>query len=310
MIEPIGVVGIGKVGGTVSEALEGAGLEIRRYDRYLDVGRPEELAGCLIVFVCVPTPSLPGSGFDLKEIWSAAREIEPFLRTGTILALKSTVPPGTNDQLAAAFERLEFASIPEFLIASRPAETFTHPDRVVIGARSEVTAARLSDVMHRVAPVAPVVILTPLEAELTKLCSNALLAAKVATANALSDICEGYRASWPRIQAAVGLDRRIGPDHLTVTPERGFGGACLPKDLDGLVAAARTVGHRPSLLEEIADYNRRIRRDEAAGDVRIHAAHEAHDRGDRGGTVHKEASYACFEIGPSQEESGNGASSP
>lgn len=87
-----------------------------------------------------------------------------------------------------------------------------------------------------------------------------------------------------------------------MTAERGFGGACLPKDLDGLVAAARTVGHRPSLLEEVADYNRRIRtyvRDEAVGDGRARTA----------GDPAVEASYARFGTGPSREESGNGAAS-
>ena len=57
----------------------------------------------------------------------------------------------------------------------------------------------------------------------------------------------------------MGLDRRIGPDHLTVTPERGFGGSCLPKDLDGLIQAARASGYAPTILERIAEFNRWIR---------------------------------------------------
>ena len=65
------------------------------------------------------------------------------------------------------------------------------------------------------------------------------------------------------MQAAVGLDRRIGPEHLTVSEERGFGGACLPKDLDGLIAAARSVGYEPTVLAEIAGFNRRIRGEES-----------------------------------------------
>jgi UDPglucose 6-dehydrogenase len=55
------------------------------------------------------------------------------------------------------------------------------------------------------------------------------------------------------------MDRRIGPDHLVVTPERGFGGGCLPKDLDGLIAAASAAGYDPSLLRSIVELNRSIR---------------------------------------------------
>jgi UDPglucose 6-dehydrogenase len=98
-----------------------------------------------------------------------------------------------------------------------------------------------------------------MEAELAKLCSNVMLASKVALANELALICERFEVAWPVVQAAVGLDRRIGPDHLTVTPERGFGGGCFPKDLDGLIAAAREAGYAPTLLKEVAAFNRRIR---------------------------------------------------
>ena len=76
----------------------------------------------------------------------------------------------------------------------------------------------------------------------------------------------------------MGLDRRIGPDHLTVTPERGFGGACLPKDLDALIAAAEAVGTSPTVMRAMADYNRRIRTEprEVVAGHNGHAASNGH----------------------------------
>lgn len=106
---------------------------------------------------------------------------------------------------------------------------------------------------------APAVVVRPVEPGLATLCSNTLLAAKVAMANELSDRCVRSGASWPRVKAVVGLDRRVGADHLSVTAERGFGGACVPGDLDGLIAAATTAGHTAPLLTAIADANRRTR---------------------------------------------------
>jgi UDPglucose 6-dehydrogenase len=262
-IERIGIVGLGMVGGAVSRAFEDAGTEVCGYDRYLGIGSPDLLADCPVVFLCVPTPNLRDGSFDLSEVWSAVREIEPSLRAGGIVAVKSTVAPGTIDRLAASFPRIEFAGLPEFLLADRPDETFTHPDRVVIGARSPEVASTLVGLMGRVAPEAPTIVVRPIEAELAKLCSNALLAAKVAMANDLSDVCDLYDVAWPRVKALVGIDRRIGPDHLSVTRERGFGGACLPKDLDGLIAAAASEGRPPPLLDAIADFNRRLRDDAA-----------------------------------------------
>ncbi len=145
-------------------------------------------------------------------------------------------------------------------MAARPLETFTRPDRIIIGAASDAAGSTLQELLQRVAPSAPVLRVRPIEAELIKLCSNAMLAVKVSFANELAEICERFGVAWSRVQPGVGLDRRIGPDHLLVSPERGFGGACLPKDLDGLIAASRAAGYEPSLLAEMAEFNVRIRR--------------------------------------------------
>lgn len=258
-MDTIGIVGLGVVGRAVADGFDQAGLRVARYDRYLGIGSADDLHPCSVVFLCVPTPSAPDGRHDLTEVWSAVREVEPRLRDGAVLAVKSTVPPGTSASLSAAFPRLRFASVPEFLVAARPLDSFVRPDRVVIGTTSPEAAAALGEIMSRTAPGAPVLHVTPLEAELIKLCSNAMLAAKVSLANELADICELAGAAWPRVKAGVGLDRRIGPDHLTVSPERGFGGECLPKDLDGLIASSRDLGHEPAVLAAIAGFNRRIR---------------------------------------------------
>lgn len=255
----IGVVGLGVVGGTAEAAFRAAGVETRGYDRYRGIGTPAELAPCEVVFLCVPTPSGSDGGHDLAEVAFAVREIEPHLEPGTVIAIKSTIPPGTCKDLAARHPQLEFASVPEFLVASRAVESFVRPDRIVIGARSPQTAATLAGLMKTIAPEAPVIVLEPAEAELVKLCSNAMLAAKVSMANELSDVCARFGVQWSRVQGVVGLDRRIGPDHLTVTEERGFGGECLPKDLDGLIAASRRAGYEPTLLGRIAQFNKSLR---------------------------------------------------
>ena len=255
----IGVVGLGVVGGTAEAAFRAAGVETRGYDRYRGIGTPADLAACSVAFLCVPTPSGRLGEHDLTEVAYAIREIAPHLESGAVIAIKSTIPPGTCQELAAQYPRLEFASVPEFLVASRAVESFVRPDRIVIGARSSETAATIAGLMKKIAPEAPVVVLEPTEAEFVKLCSNAMLAAKVSMANELSAVCARVGVEWSRVQGVVGLDRRIGPDHLTVTAERGFGGECLPKDLDGLIAASRKCGYEPTLLDEISAFNRRIR---------------------------------------------------
>ena len=256
----VGVVGLGTVGGALVKALEERGVPVVGYDPYLGVSAPEALSGCSPVFVCVPTPSNESGQLDTSAVWKAIRDIEANLDDGTVIAIKSTVPPGTSKALAVDFPRFELASIPEFLVAARPLETLTKPDRVLIGVESRAAFEQLRNVMSTVAPAAPILWLRPIEAELAKLASNAALAAKVSIANELALICERFDVEWSTIQPAVGLDRRIGLDHLSVSRQRGFDGGCLPKDLSGLIAAARSRGHDALLLMAVRDFNDAVRR--------------------------------------------------
>jgi UDPglucose 6-dehydrogenase len=272
----VGVVGLGVVGGTIARAFTEAAVPVRRYDLYQGIGGSEDLAECSVIFLCLPTPASPEGGYDVTEVWNAVRSLVPHLREGTVMALKSTVPPGTGDALAEAFPTFEFASVPEFLVADRPDETFLHPDRLIIGCDSPEAASLLHETLRRVVPDAPVVMLTRREAELAKLCSNAMLAAKVTLANELFEVCSRFGVDWSRIQDAVGQDRRIGRGHLDVTAERGFGGTCLPKDLYGLIGSSTRAGYAPMVLMEIARFNEWIRR-EAEIPLRL-VASEGHAR--------------------------------
>ena len=259
MMRIVGVVGLGTVGGTLMRALNAATIPTRGYDPYLGVGQPESFSDCSLIFLSVPTPPAPSGELETSAVWKAVRDIEACLVEGAVIAIKSTVPPGTSDALGADFPRFDFASVPEFLVSNRPMETLTRPDRIVVGARTHHAADAIADVMRRVAPGSPIVRLTPTEAELVKLASNAMLAAKVSMANELAMVSERFGVDWSNIQAAVGLDRRIQPDHLTVSADRGFSGGCFPKDLDGMIAAAHSKGYTAPLLEAVASFNRWVR---------------------------------------------------
>ena len=82
--------------------------------------------------------------------------------------------------------------------------------------------------------------------------------AKVLMANELALVAVRFGVAWSEVHSAVGLDRRIGLDHLTVSSTRGFHGGCLPKDLDGLVQASTEAGHRAPLLRAIGVFNRSL----------------------------------------------------
>jgi UDP-glucose 6-dehydrogenase len=97
-------------------------------------------------------------------------------------------------------------------------------------------------------------------AELTKYMENAFLALKVTFCNEFYDIAEAQGVDYNELRELWLLDPRIGRSHTFVLPfGRGFGGRCLPKDLNAIIHAARGAGVEAGLLEAVRDVNDAIR---------------------------------------------------
>jgi UDPglucose 6-dehydrogenase len=91
-------------------------------------------------------------------------------------------------------------------------------------------------------------------AELIKHASNSFLALKISYANMVSDLAEKLGANVEEVLYGVGLDPRIGPHFLR--PGLGFGGFCLPKDLQAFVRLAERHGVDFAMLREAERVNR------------------------------------------------------
>ena len=103
------------------------------------------------VFLAVGTPSRRGDGFaDLSFIYAAAEAVADQIAGFTVIATKSTVPVGTNDEIEAIFKQacglmrtVAVVSNPEFLREGAAIEDFKRPDRVVVGARPTSAPRRM-----------------------------------------------------------------------------------------------------------------------------------------------------------------------
>jgi UDPglucose 6-dehydrogenase len=83
--------------------------------------------------------------------------------------------------------------------------------------------------------------------ELSKLVSNAFLAQRISSVNAISALCEKTEADVAEVSRAVGMDSRIGAKFLNASV--GFGGSCFKKDILNLVYLCKHYH-----LDEVADY--------------------------------------------------------
>ena len=164
----------------------------------------EAIDQSMVSFIAVGTPMSADGSADLSGVLEAAEQIAKAASGYHIIAVKSTVPVGTNDRVRELVERavqhrIDVCSVPEFLKEGSAIEDFMRPDRVVIGSLSDQATAILREV-H--APFLrtdnPVLVMHPRSAELTKYASNAMLAIRISFINQMANLCE-----------AVGADEQI-----------------------------------------------------------------------------------------------------
>ncbi|MEM7210989.1 MAG: UDP-glucose/GDP-mannose dehydrogenase family protein [Pseudomonadota bacterium] len=222
--------------------------------------------GADAVFIAVGTPTRRGDGHaDLSYVFAAAGELAPLLAQYTVVVTKSTVPVGTNRQIAehiattAPQAAFDVASNPEFLREGAAIEDFMRPDRVVVGAETE----RAQDVMHEIYRPLNIretpVVLTDLEsAEMIKYAANAFLATKITFINEIASLCEKTGADVQSVAKGIGLDGRIGSKFLHPGP--GYGGSCFPKDTLALVQTAEQYDSPLRIVETVVEVNAARRR--------------------------------------------------
>jgi UDPglucose 6-dehydrogenase len=211
-----------------------------------------------IIFIAVGTPSRESGEADLTGIEYVARQIALNMKRYRLIVEKSTVPVETGNWVRHTVEinnrhkvKFDVASNPEFLREGSAIEDFMHPDRIVIGVESE-RAKELLFKLYR--PLkAPIVVTDIKSAELIKHASNSYLAAKISFINALSQVCERAGADILKVAEGLGLDKRIGKSFLNAG--LGYGGACLPKDLDAFIHIAEKLGYNFELLKVVKKIN-------------------------------------------------------
>jgi len=240
------------------EAIVKANVERGRLTFTTDLADAVESAEA--VFIAVGTPARRGDGHaDLTFVFEAIRELSKFIRPGTVVVTKSTVPVGTGDRIEQILReegitQVSVASNPEFLREGAAIADFKHPDRIVVGAEDN----RAQDVLREIyRPLflnrAPILITGRRTAELTKYAANAFLAVKISFINEMADLCEAVDADVQDVARGIGLDNRIGPKFLHAGP--GYGGSCFPKDTLALLQTADTVGVDQRIVRTTVEVN-------------------------------------------------------
>lgn len=246
----IGIVGLGFVGTAVEEGLQSI-ADIRVHDKYKDT---ESLRSVVdnsdILFLCLPTPMKEDRSCDISIIEEVIHDINLLSlpdQSKTII-LKSTVPPGTTEKLAKEYPEHTFIFNPEFLTQRNFIKDFLEQDRIIVGVTPnynetkvrEVTDLYREFVKTQVEPGAIFQVDSKV-AEMLKYTTNSFLATKGSFFNEINEICQAADINYEAVRTLLHLDERIGKTHTQVPGwdgKHGWGGACFPKDVNGLIAFA------------------------------------------------------------------------
>jgi UDPglucose 6-dehydrogenase len=239
--------------------------ECRGRNLFFSTEFESEIQQADMIFITVPTPTKKqgqgaGKACDLSFFEDAIRMLSTSLHSfegQKIIIEKSTVPVRTaelaKDILRHNCPRLSFSvlSNPEFLAEGTAVQDLLCPNRVLIGGDCAAAVSALASLYATWVPVQRIITTSLYSSELSKLCSNAMLAQRVSSINSISALCEKVGADVEEVAAVLTKDDRIGSKFLQTSI--GFGGSCFTKDVLCLVYICESLG-----LEEVAEYWRQV----------------------------------------------------
>ena len=267
----IGIVGQGYVGTAVKEVFS-KHYDVETYDLDKDkcsVDYLEDLVELTnIIFVCVQTPMKKDGSCDTSIVEAIVKDINDMVVSrnvsGRIIAIKSTIPPGTTDRLNKECHNIPVIFNPEFLTEANFIDDFKNQNRIIIGG-VRPASTKLRQIYSLVFPEAKIVKTGSTTAEMVKYITNTFLATKVSFSNEMKMLCDKLNIDYDKVVEYSTYDERLGKSHWAVPGpdgKLGFGGSCFPKDLNAILDVCRELGVPAKTLYGAWETNLNVRPEE------------------------------------------------
>jgi UDPglucose 6-dehydrogenase len=250
----IGILGLGYVGSAVAHTHRNQQLVIRDPKLGDRSASWEDIKNCDAVYICVPTPMLSNGQCDDSYVKTVLSDLKDYTK---VIISKSTVPPGTYQELQKEYTNLVHA--PEFLTAANATADYESATWVLVGGEDKWVDNAI-DVIKTSTIAATHYHRTNIgTASLFKYIANSLMAAKVTFMNDMFHLAERLEINWSEIKSIAANDSRLVDSHWDVPgPDGkfGFGGACFPKDVAAIIQHGRSLGITLELLSRVEEINK------------------------------------------------------
>jgi len=202
-----------------------------------------------VSFICVGTPSTSNGHLDLSTVFRVSKGIGKGIKEKTsfhIVAIRSTVLPGTNEKVTKIIEKIsgknigkdfDVVSNPEFLREGSAVQDYFNPPFTLIGTKNEQSIEIMKSVYSNIN--SPFIVTQVKVAEILKFVNNAFHALKITFANEIGNICKKLEINSHEVMDIFCLDKKLNLSPYYLRPGFAYGGSCLPKDLK----AIKTIAH-------------------------------------------------------------------
>lgn len=253
----IGIIGKGVVGTAVYDGLKHLGHKLSFFDPKYEGSVLKDVLDTDCVFVCVPTDQLPNGECDTSIVEKVAAELNAAGYSG-LVAVKSTVTPGTSEKLSKAYPSLKVCSVPEFLRAkSALADFMYNHDLLVIGSHRQEDFDLIKKIHGRLPR--QVSCIKPTEAEIVKYFNNVNHSVQITFANMFYEVCKKLDCDYDNVYTTIIKRDCFNPAYLMCNENlRGFGGHCLPKDTSAWNQLMKNLGINYTTIQSVLDDNEKI----------------------------------------------------
>jgi len=251
----IGIVGLGVVGSACRSGFERCGYEVIVHDIKLDTDLSDVL-DTEICYVCVPTPSNEDGSCNTDIVELVVARLHDMNYKG-VTAIKSTIEPGTTQRFIEKYnDRIVF--VPEFLKERSAEYDFIFDHKLLLVGSDNINHAYLVQRSHGDLPKSFMRV-SPTEAEMMKYYHNVFNATRITFANVFYEMCEATGADYNKVKEAFLKNNTMPDEYLDVSKDlRGYGGACLPKDVKAAQQLCNKYQLNLKLFEVIAQTNDRF----------------------------------------------------
>jgi nucleotide sugar dehydrogenase len=270
----IGIIGNGFVG-KATKILESQKINIITYDIVPNLCIPigltlEQLCEtCDIIFISVPTPTNKDGSCHLNILEKVIDNIKEFVDLNEkIVVIRSTIPPGTSDNLNCYF-------MPEFLTEKNFERDFIENKDWIFGLKNTIQDVEFMEKINYLINTSfqegkikynNINYLKNKEAEMVKLFRNNFLALKVSFCNEIAEFCKLKDINYENVRQQAVKDQRIGGSHSQVPGHDGhcgYGGTCFPKDSKSLLYEMNKISMKSYIIQFMDERNDNVDRKEA-----------------------------------------------